>query len=72
MAEPKPITLIRTPEENYTGVYAPEPFNVIGEFPPLDVEEIELTLEALPGYSAAATQTLKNVNGTISWVTDTP
>ena len=72
MAEPKPITLIRTPEENYTGVYAPEPFNVIGEFPPLGVEEIQLTLEALPGFDIAETQTLKNVSGVVSWVTDTP
>lgn len=62
---PKPIVL--TQSDTNPEVYDPQPMVVVGSLPAGAVD-----LTSLPGYDAGETQTLKNVTGTLTWVTDTP
>jgi len=64
---PKPISLTQIDEGEYDGPRAPQPFLVVGEMPG-GGDTFDLT--ALDGYDEGETQTLKNVSGVLTWVTD--
>lgn len=63
MADPKPITITYVDSASYTGP-DPQPFAVVGD------EAGAPDLTGIDGYDAGEIQTLKNVNGTFTWVTD--
>lgn len=68
---PKPISLTQVDEINYTGVNDPQPFVVVGDVPGgATVGTVTAALEALTGFDEEETQTLKNVEGVLTWVTD--
>lgn len=70
---PKPISLTQVDAIDYTGTHDPQPFVVVGDVPGgATVGTVTAVLEALDGYDAEETQTLKNVEGVLTWVTDTP
>ena len=66
---PKPISLTQVATNTYAGAGDPQPFVVVGDIPggsggaAFDPTE-------LAGYDDGETQTLKNVNGVLTWVTD--
>lgn len=65
MTTPKPISVTQSATNPDTHG-DPQPFVVVGTFPP---EAVDLT--AIEGYDAGkASQTLKSVLGVIKWVTD--
>lgn len=50
--------------------YDPTALTVTGRAPSDDLYDPVPVELVIPGYDATATQTLKNVNGTMQWVTD--
>lgn len=70
MPAPKPISLTQVDAEDYDGP-TPQPYAVIGEVP-IPEYDLAAALEAITGFDDEETQTLKNTEGVIAWVTDTP
>lgn len=66
--DPKPITLTQVTADGYTGP-EPQPMVVVGAFDTY-LTNFVAAMTQLDGYDAGETQTLKNVSGTLTWVTD--
>lgn len=69
----KPVTLTQIDAINYESNNDPQPLVVVGPIPgSATVGTVTAALEALDGFDEEETQTLKNVEGVLTWVTDTP
>lgn len=64
---PKPVSL--TNGANPTPGVDPQPLIVVGGVP-ITTAILTAALKGLSGYSASASQTLTNDNGTLKWVTN--
>ena len=69
MVAPKPVTLTNIPEGDYDGENAPQPLVVVGAMPGGGGGDT-FDLTDIAGYDAGEDQTLKNLSGTFTWVTD--
>lgn len=65
--DPKPV--IFTQSDTNPSNFAPQPMVVVGGIP-VPLADVISALEGVTGYDAADTQTLKNVDGTLTWVDD--
>jgi len=67
MYAPRPLIL----QDAVPGNYAPEPVSIegLGDATEASIEEF---LTGLAGYDDGENQTLQNLEGTLTWVTNTP